>query len=523
MSNNNAKASPISGEFTDNDVLCGRGGSINSHPGNEAYRKLVEKRKRVYLTARFKREKRLIANSIVSEIRNQDPPGRFLSKNPATGKWEDIGDEKARDKTSQALRENAPTIRAEIETEINEQRQADMSQENAAAHANAPMAAGAPPPPGYYGQWGYYGSFYGGWGPVPPQGPPTGAYPPGPGYPGQWPQSPYGQQAPGQENQMQPPPPRTDSNRQSRPNKRPPPSIQPAKSEESKASAFDSLPSFVASWTRGSFSFADPSADHHDDNVSTTSSRRVSFKEDSIKRGRSSEPMDLGHPSEAQEGSLLTQVANHILGSWDPTGVACTMNPEGSVNDQEQQVVAPREGQDIGQEVELVEDIAMDYDMAAEDDIREESATMPPPAEMDWASRVGSCHTWLPEASSFFSMGGNNALSPTASLEMDQSAAGVSLGGNSLRDVFKEEDAQQSIGQVYSEDLMASPRPSMNARVLNQIPSWERSFRSHSPSTVASDSSFLSKANERGLSGGLTPRTLSPRNSMEWDQPKVRE
>lgn len=88
----------------ENDVLCGRGGSINSHAGNERFRELVEKRKRVYLTARFKREKRLIASSIVTEIRGLDPPGRFLAKEGKTGKWKDIGDEKARDKTSQALR-----------------------------------------------------------------------------------------------------------------------------------------------------------------------------------------------------------------------------------------------------------------------------------------------------------------------------------------------------------------------------------------------------------------------------------
>ena len=55
-----------------NDVLCGRGGSINSHQGNEQFRLLVEKRKRVYLTARFKREKRLIASSIVTEIRQME-------------------------------------------------------------------------------------------------------------------------------------------------------------------------------------------------------------------------------------------------------------------------------------------------------------------------------------------------------------------------------------------------------------------------------------------------------------------
>lgn len=55
--------------------------------GNERFRTLVEKRKRVYLTARFKREKRLIASSIVQEIQSLDPPGRFLSRNAKKGTW----------------------------------------------------------------------------------------------------------------------------------------------------------------------------------------------------------------------------------------------------------------------------------------------------------------------------------------------------------------------------------------------------------------------------------------------------
>jgi len=118
-----------------NDVLCGRGGNINSHQGNEQFRSFVEKRKRVYLTARFKREKRLIASSIVNEIRAMNPPGRFLARKGSmkdnSGHWYDIGDEKARDKTSQALRENAPSIRAEIETEINQQRAEMRRQETA--------------------------------------------------------------------------------------------------------------------------------------------------------------------------------------------------------------------------------------------------------------------------------------------------------------------------------------------------------------------------------------------------------
>jgi hypothetical protein len=76
-----------------NDVLCGRGGTINSHIGNEQYRSIVESKKRVYLTARFKREKRLIATSIVDQILKMDPPGRFLQKDADTQTWFDIGRE----------------------------------------------------------------------------------------------------------------------------------------------------------------------------------------------------------------------------------------------------------------------------------------------------------------------------------------------------------------------------------------------------------------------------------------------
>ena len=89
------------------------------HPGNEQYRTFVERKKRVYLTARFKREKRLIAQSIVDEIRKLNPPGRFLMKESSSDYWYDVGDEKARDKTSQALRENSMSVRKQIEEEFN--------------------------------------------------------------------------------------------------------------------------------------------------------------------------------------------------------------------------------------------------------------------------------------------------------------------------------------------------------------------------------------------------------------------
>jgi hypothetical protein len=48
-----------------------------------------------------------VARVIVRAIRNGDPPGRFLKKDSANGKWFDIGDKKAAEKTSQALREKS--------------------------------------------------------------------------------------------------------------------------------------------------------------------------------------------------------------------------------------------------------------------------------------------------------------------------------------------------------------------------------------------------------------------------------
>eukprot|EP00934_Nitzschia_sp_Nitz4_P007945 Nitzschia sp. Nitz4//scaffold284_size24204//6850//8820//NITZ4_008414-RA/size24204-processed-gene-0.7-mRNA-1//-1//CDS//3329545682//7935//frame0 len=199
QSNDDSLESPEMGEEVaspnENDVLCGRGGSINSHKGNEQFRQLVEKRKRVYLTARFKREKRLIASSIVTEIRNMNPQGRFLARkgNKDTGVWYDIGDEKARDKTSQALRENAPSIRAKIETEINQQRE-EIKRKDVAVPNQHPSAPAYPvpsshpfypPPPPHQAPpqqqsyWDWYYHYYGY--PAPPPGAP--GYPPPPPHP----------------------------------------------------------------------------------------------------------------------------------------------------------------------------------------------------------------------------------------------------------------------------------------------------------------------------------------------------
>ena len=93
-----------------NDVLCGRGGGSNNWPGNEAFRELVNRVKCDYLGCP-KREKPVLAMRIVQAVRAQSPPGRFLQHDKLTESWKDIGDNKAREKTSQALREGAPLIR----------------------------------------------------------------------------------------------------------------------------------------------------------------------------------------------------------------------------------------------------------------------------------------------------------------------------------------------------------------------------------------------------------------------------
>jgi hypothetical protein len=95
------------------DVLCGRGGATNSHIGNSHWRTLVTTNKELYVTLP-KRQKQLLSKSIVHAVRSQNPPGRFLQKDFPTGLWFDVGDVRAQEKTSQALREGAPLLRDKL-------------------------------------------------------------------------------------------------------------------------------------------------------------------------------------------------------------------------------------------------------------------------------------------------------------------------------------------------------------------------------------------------------------------------
>jgi len=99
----------------ENDVLCGRGGGTNSHPGNKYFREIVESRRLDYINAKKNRDKYVLTMDIVFQIRGLNPPGRFISQDKHTNLWNDIGDKNARLKTSQAFRENAPVLKKQLE------------------------------------------------------------------------------------------------------------------------------------------------------------------------------------------------------------------------------------------------------------------------------------------------------------------------------------------------------------------------------------------------------------------------
>lgn len=121
MANNGTENVTGITKVNETDIICGRGGLALKHPGNAAYRKIVGVNKEIYATC-LKTEKLRISKSIVAAIREIN--GRFLERedgktsttldekdadgNPV--KWRDIGDKKAIEKTSQALREGQPKL-----------------------------------------------------------------------------------------------------------------------------------------------------------------------------------------------------------------------------------------------------------------------------------------------------------------------------------------------------------------------------------------------------------------------------
>jgi len=87
---------------TKEDILCGRGGMTNKHPGNIRFRELVASAKKEYsLLGNTRKEKKQFSEGILRVI--EDYGGRFLQKKGEN--WIIVREAAARTKCSQALRE----------------------------------------------------------------------------------------------------------------------------------------------------------------------------------------------------------------------------------------------------------------------------------------------------------------------------------------------------------------------------------------------------------------------------------
>ena len=80
---------------------------------NKQYRRNVDSRKEEYVQSKRAR-KTAICKELVERWYAMDPPGRFIEKD-SLGLWNEIGEVRARRKTSQLLREDAPTVRDEVQ------------------------------------------------------------------------------------------------------------------------------------------------------------------------------------------------------------------------------------------------------------------------------------------------------------------------------------------------------------------------------------------------------------------------
>lgn len=95
---------PMNLEPHENDVLMGRGGRNNQHSGNEKLRQFARVQGEKYRVS-SKKGKSALSRLLVRQMRELDPPARFLRRVQQTAVWEEVSEETAREKASQVLRD----------------------------------------------------------------------------------------------------------------------------------------------------------------------------------------------------------------------------------------------------------------------------------------------------------------------------------------------------------------------------------------------------------------------------------
>lgn len=133
---------------SESDVVCGRGKAYREWPGNESFRKLIEDRLEDYSSAKGRYEKGIIIREIVDQVRAQSSQGGGFVKQDPTGRWYEVGDFLAREKTSQHFRDclhfrysssnNAKKRRRQMEAKLVEQAARDQTKHHAEGVQSSP-------------------------------------------------------------------------------------------------------------------------------------------------------------------------------------------------------------------------------------------------------------------------------------------------------------------------------------------------------------------------------------------------
>lgn len=97
---------PLDFRPSEGSVICGKGKESYHHSGNQRFRQLCEQSLDQYANAKSKLEKTLILGSIVDAVQAVAPVGGFVKQDPSTKCWFEVGDDVAREKIGQQMRES---------------------------------------------------------------------------------------------------------------------------------------------------------------------------------------------------------------------------------------------------------------------------------------------------------------------------------------------------------------------------------------------------------------------------------
>jgi hypothetical protein len=90
-------------EANKNDVVCGGNKITNNFVGNKRFRVWIDLHSKAFSKAPNPEDRVKIARSVVNTVQSCVPQGRFLSMNPQSGAWYDVGYEKAVEITMDVL------------------------------------------------------------------------------------------------------------------------------------------------------------------------------------------------------------------------------------------------------------------------------------------------------------------------------------------------------------------------------------------------------------------------------------